>query len=381
MVSSKNAGMKDKYIPAIVRSKRQLGWLACLLCLIILAIGAIKPAREASGQAMGLRRLLVAEASLPEEVLVNPFVCLKAGGTSGMADGIKLNDTYLQGVSLCLAGDQEAGLKALELAGKASGADIQYAAGMSVIDTLAGANMLREAGLSGRELVAVVQKLIAQPDVDRFPLIRLLAEKASDQTLTWSLWLQASSLLEAGGDGQAALDWINEGLTISPGEFQSSFLLRKGRIYQTRVEPKDYQSAIEFYSQAMEVDRWINPAEEATAHLYLAEIYKTQKDSYTSEQVLSEYQAALMVSPNNYSALLYIGHLYLNDIKDLDQAEAYYRRALDSNPQNPNAYLYLGDVYRERGDRQIAEYWYRQALVYKPDWKPAIDRLDALEGK
>jgi tetratricopeptide (TPR) repeat protein len=365
----------------ISRSLKPAGWLACLICVVILIIGGVKPTLQAFSQAVGVRQLMRFAGGLPEDMLANPFVCLREGETGGPVEGIGLSDYYLQAVGLCLTGDQGAGLNALEQAGKASGAVIQYAAGISAIDTLAGVSLLRNEGVRGRELVAVVQKLVSQPGVDPFPLIRLVAEKAPEQILTWSLWLQGSSLLEANGDWQAALDWIDEGLTKAPGNVRSSLLLRMGRIYQTRVEPRDYQSASQYYRQAIQVDAWIYPIEEGSAHLYLGEIYRNMKDMYSPEQALGEFNAVLRILPGNYSALLDIGHLYLNDLKDLSAAEYYYKQALASNDQSPYAYLYLGDVFRERGDIQAASEWYQQALEHQPGWQAVLNRIKDMEGK
>ena len=356
-------------------------WMMCLVCGLVLVVGGIGPALEAFGQAMGVRELLQAEASLPEDALANPFVCLRDVGTGASMGGIRLDDRYLQAVSLCAAGEQEDGLKMLKLAGENSGADIQYAAVIMTTDTLAGASLLRESGLEGRELAVVAQKLVSQSGVDPLPLIRLVAENARDDSQTWTLWLQGSSQLEAKGDWQAALDWIDEGLAIAPKNVQSSLLLRKGRIYQTRVDPRDYISAVKYFQQAIINDEWIYPTDEGAAHLYLGEVYRTLKDEYNPRQALAEFIATLNILPGNYSALLDMGHLYFNDLKDLSQAETYYRQALESNSKSPYAYLYLGDVFRERGDTQAAKDWYQQALALQPKWQAALDRIKNLEGK
>jgi tetratricopeptide (TPR) repeat protein len=109
-------------------------------------------------------------------------------------------------------------------------------------------------------------------------------------------------------------------------------------------------------------------------------VYRVLKEEYGAEMAMAEFQKALDRQVDNYSALLDMGLVYLSDLKDTDQAEAYFRQALTANDQSPYAYLYIGDVYRERGDKGSAIEWYQQALEHKPDWQTAVDRLKAIEG-
>lgn len=353
------------------------------MLVLALTFGGLGPARDALRQALGVRGVLQAGAGIPIDEANNPFVCLRKAGKSNLAKAavLDLNDGYLQGVALCLAGEQDTGLAALKEAGNQSYAQVQYAAALGAIDPQAGADTLAQVGLSGDNLAAIIQKLSAQPGIDLYPGLRYLAQQAYAQTETWTLWLEGSSRMEANNEWQAALDWLSEGLAIAPPEMRSSLHLRAGRIYQTKVDPVDYQAALASYNQALEEGGWIYPAEEAYVHIYRGEVYRNLKGEFTSELALEEFRTALKLQPGNYGALLSIGYVYLYDLKDMDQAEAYYRQAMAAKEQSVYAYYYIGEIYLERGDNGTAADWYRLALERLPNWKPAVDRLEALEGK
>jgi tetratricopeptide (TPR) repeat protein len=196
-----------------------------------------------------------------------------------------------------------------------------------------------------------------------------------------NLWLQGFSKLNGVDQWQAALNWLEDGSVIAPKEVRSSLHMRIGRLYQTQSDIQDYPLALEYFNQALEGDSWIYPYDEASTHMFRGEVYRSLKDEFTAEQALAEFRYALELQPESYWALLNIGHVYLYELMDVDQAEIYYQQALSANEQIPNVYLYLGDVYRERGDNAAAAAWYRQALERQPDWQAALDRLASVEEK
>jgi len=363
--------------------------MACLILAGVIALGGWRAGgdnlsdAEAFRQAMGVRGLLQAGAGLPNEELANPFVCLREGGNTELAlEALtNLSDEYLLGVGLCMAGESEAGMAALKEADGHANAEVQYAAGLSAVDPQAGVEALARMDLADDELVAVLQKLSTQADVEPYPALRLLAQVANDQPMTWWLWLQGSSRLEAADEWQVAVEWLEEGLAMAPAEVQGSLHMREGRIWQTQADPRDYQAALAAYNQAIEKGGWLSPSDEANIHIYRGEVYRSLKDEFNPAQAIEEFQRALELQPGSYWALLNIGHVYLYDLKEMDQAETHYRQAMATNEKNPNAYFYIGEVYRVRGDKESAAEWYRMALERQPDWQPALDRLKGLEGK
>jgi tetratricopeptide (TPR) repeat protein len=360
---------------------RRIGWAVCLVLVVALVVGGMRPGIEATRQAIGVRGLLQAGASYTLDEPNNPFVCLREARNSTQAqnDLQNISDGYLTGVGLCMAGEKKAGIEALSGAGEKASAGVQYAAAISETDAQAGADAMAGLGLSNDNLAMVIQKLIARSDINPFPGLRLLAQHAKDQPETWAAWLEGSRKLGTNNEWRAALDWLKEGLAIAPREVSSSLYLQEGRIYQSQIVPWDYQSALAAYNQAIQEGGWIYPGEEATAHLLKGDVYRTLKDEYGPDMAFAEYQKSLDLQPDNYWALVDIGHLYLNDLKNLDKAEAYYRQALAADDKSPYAYFYIGEVYRERGDKKTAEEWYRQALEHEPNWQAPLDRLKELE--
>jgi tetratricopeptide (TPR) repeat protein len=350
---------------------------------MVLAFGGLRPGWEVLRQALGVRGLLQAGAGLSSEELANPFVCLRAAGNTTLAQKALLNvsDGYMQGVGLCLAGEDEAGLTALKEAGWQSNAEVQYTVGSNEVDPQARVNAVAELELDNNELIAVMQKLSTQPDVEPYPALRFLAQLAPSQPETWRLWLQGSSRLEQANKWQAALDWLSEGMVIAPTVVRSSLDQRVGWIYQTQSEPRDYQTALVFYNRALDEGGWLYPDDEVITHIHRGEIYRALSDVFSPNIALEEFNTALMLQPGNYWALLDIGHVYLYDLNDLDQAETYYRQALAADEQTAYTYFYIGEVYRARGDNGSAVDWYQQALERQPDWQPAMDRVKELEGK
>jgi len=375
--------------PAFSQRIRRTGWVACLILAGVLALGGWRAGgdnlsdAEAFRQAMGVRGLLRAGAGLSSEELTNPFVCLREGGNSDLAlEALtNLSDEYLLGVGLCMAGKGEAGMAALKEADGHANAEVQYAAGLSAVDPQAGVDTLAGADLADDELVVVLQKMSTQVDVEPYPALRVLAQKANDQPVTWRLWLQGSSRLEAADEWQVAVEWLEEGLAMAPDEVRGSLYARVGRIWQTQADPRDYQAALAAYNQAIEKGGWLSPSDEANIHIYRGEVYRSLKDEFNPAQAIEEFQRALELQPGSYWALLSIGHVYLYDLKEMDQAETHYRQAMATNEKNPYSYFYIGDVYRARGDNETAAEWYRLALERQPDWQPALDRLKGLEGK
>ena len=232
---------------------RRIGWVGCLILISVLTIAGVKPEMAAFRQAMGVRGLLQASVGLSNDELANPFVCLREAGNSAQVQAAleNISDGYLRGVGLCLAGEGEAGMAALREAGGQSNAEVQYAAGLSTKDSQARVDALVRLDLTNDELIGALQTLSIQPGIQPYPALRALAKQANTQPLTWRLWLDRSSRLEAINDWLAALDWIEEGVSIAPPEVRSSLYLRAGRIDQTQTVPRDYPAALAAYNQAI----------------------------------------------------------------------------------------------------------------------------------
>ncbi len=358
---------------------RQAGWTACLVLMLVLAIGGLRPGIETIRQAIGVRGLLQAGAEISNDN--NPFICLRIAGNSAEAQTSLQNieDAYLRGVGLCMAGELEAGLEELNIAGSHSNADVQYATGRSIDDAQTRVDRIVKLGLGDRELVAVMRNLSNQAGIEPYPALRILAQKANGQPGTWYLWIEGATRLEANSDWQGALNWITEGLEIAPPEVQSSLYLRAGQVHAGLSNTDEYHTALMVYNKALEMVSWIYPDDKITALLARGRIYRNLQEEYGIKLALQDFNSVLKIQPNNYWAAFEIGHIYLYDLMDTQRAESYYRQALEDNPEYPYAYFYLGEVYRTRGENETAANWYRQALERQPDWQAAIDSLKAVE--
>jgi tetratricopeptide (TPR) repeat protein len=363
------------------RRLRRAGWTACLVLVVVLLLGAVKPGVESVRQAMGVRGLEQAGAEIHIDEPNNPFICWRKAGNSKLAEAslVNLIDDYLRGVGLCIAGDYQAGLEAFGKAGRDSNADVHTAIGLISLDAQTRVDDVVKLGFSKNELVRVMQNLSTQPGIEPYPALRSLRQIANTDRATWTLWLQGSSQLEAKKEWQAALNWIDEGVAIAPPEVLSNLYMRAGQIHGMLSNMEDYHTTLTYYNQALETGGWINPDDEATALLLRGRLYRDLKEEYGLEPALQDFSSILKLQPSNYWALLEIGHTYLNDLKDLDKAESYYRQALAANEDYPYAYFYLGEVYRMRGEDTTAADWYRLTLKRQPDWQAAIDFLKTFE--
>lgn len=89
----------------------------------------------------------------------------------------------------------------------------------------------------------------------------------------------------------------------------------------------------------------LSPAD-AEAHFYLANIYADLKDSLLAEK---EIKQALGLKPDFHEALNFLGYLYVEENRNLDQAEIMIKRALQMEP-NSGAYTdSLGWLYFKQG--------------------------------
>ncbi len=359
---------------------RRVGWVACLVLASGLVFSNSGAIASAINQARSVRALLSAGEEVTAQELANPFVCLRDATHSSQATAAmkSISDPYLRGVSLCMAGETESGLAVLQQAG--SNGRLQVAAGLGVTDAQAGLAALQELGLSDSELGSILLKLIDTQEIDPYALTRQLARVAGTQPATWVRWLQLYSDLNKAGKWQEGLAWLAEGLLDAPQNVRSSLMIRVGSIYQYKLDPRDPLAALDYYNQALEIDGWLYPSDEAAAHQYRGEVYRTLKDRYSMQQALQEFERALQILPGSYWALLDLGDVYLKEGNDIDQAEAYYRQAISSDDQSPYAYYYLGGLYQKRGDSQSAAEWYRKALEKQPGFQPALDRLSELSS-
>ena len=69
------------------------------------------------------------------------------------------------------------------------------------------------------------------------------------------------------------------------------------------------------------------------------------------------------------------------DLGQFETAEGHLRRALELRPEWPPALVVLADVVAIKGDLPAGEAILRSVLAERPDFGPALQRLQALEAR
>jgi tetratricopeptide (TPR) repeat protein len=150
----------------------------------------------------------------------------------------------------------------------------------------------------------------------------------------------------------------------------------------------------------------------ALGQFWLGRVYFYRKDK---EQAEKAFKKVLEKEPDNYHAMAMLGKMYSFDKDKLEQAQTYLQKALAESPENLEAHFDLARIYAMQGERNKAlrefgflfskerdffiyhfelgrmlEAWdekgkaieqYKRALVLNPNFKPAEESIQRLEGK
>lgn len=174
---------------------------------------------------------------------------------------------------------------------------------------------------------------------------------------------------------------------------------------------EDYERAVRYYRQSADALLQAGQADTAAeALLMLAHTYETADQP---DQVEPTLQEAMRANPNNALVLNYLGYVWLDARKNINEAFDLVARAYAMAPNDPNimdsmalgyyvkqdyvqalplaeratdelpfssvAYAHLGDIYAALGRNREARYQYRKALDLAADITPALRR--ELESK
>ena len=369
-----------------------LAVLAFVMAFALLGNSAVKKLETN----LAMRKIIIAAVHLPAAELSIPVPCMRpplAGDFDRALVVEELSNLHinprLQATLLCLLGDQAGAVAAYDRA--AAGGDSWPALQAYYLHTRSGemvaaGRSLDEVSLSSNDLSrfywAVVQ---FDQQVDLLPLARKDVEGEPANENAWRIWLDVGARQMRVKDYLKALDVYNEALStqdrLGLQVGRSSFALNIGRIYQSYLEPRQVETALSYYDQALAIDSFIYLSDQAAAYLYRGEVYRVLRPKFTNSQVIAEFQHVLEIDPNNYWARLDLANVYLYDLKDPDRAEAYIRQAMALLPENPNAYLYLGDLYKQKGNLAQAAVAYQQALDHQPGLQSALARLAAVKAK
>lgn len=130
---------------------------------------------------------------------------------------------------------------------------------------------------------------------------------------------------------------------------------------------------IEYYNNALR----LNP--KSTEVVYL--VGKFYQDTKRIPQAIDAYNKLLTMNKADQHALYNLGVIQYVFLKDLPKAKEYFTKAIDADAQYAEAYLARGICYNDEKNYSEAEADYRSALQYRPNFEPAVERLNALTGK
>jgi tetratricopeptide (TPR) repeat protein len=221
--------------------------------------------------------------------------------------------------------------------------------------------------------------------IDLLPVARRTAELYPNDPDSWVMWLDAARAHERESNWQRALEGyleavaLQEALGVKIG--RGTFEVGAGRIYQSRLDPRDLHSALRYYDRAVAGMDFLSQASKSAVYLYRGEVYQALIPAYSAQQALDEFERSLALDPQSYPAIRSIAIIYLREIKNYPLAHEYIDMAIGMNPEAAENYVLRGDIYRQQGSLAAAASAYQDAIARRPDWQVAVDRLAAVQAE
>ena len=133
-------------------------------------------------------------------------------------------------------------------------------------------------------------------------------------------------------------------------------LYLQGLYYRNRLGGEDLKKAIEFFTQALEVDPNYALAHEGLASTYTVMEFNAVVSPGTVAP-LAEFHAtkALELDDSLAGAYIALGAVKTMNNYDLQTRENYYKQALLKNPNHRTAHLWLSNIYTVQGKFEEAE--------------------------
>ena len=130
---------------------------------------------------------------------------------------------------------------------------------------------------------------------------------------------------------------------------------------------------VEYFNNALR----IKP--QSTETIYF--VGKFYQDTKRIPQAVDAYNKLLSIDKKDKHALYNLGAIYFTFLKDVDKAKGYFTRAIDADADYAEAYLARGICFEELKNKADAEADYKMAVQLKPNFEPAIEKLNTLLGK
>jgi len=121
-------------------------------------------------------------------------------------------------------------------------------------------------------------------------------------------------------------------------------------------ELKNFEKSVEMYDSAITL--------EPNVDFYIAK-GTSLTDMGQLQEALQAYNQAYALAPDDIVLLYDFGYTYFR-MKEYDKAEEYLMHAVRKGSKDEYVYLYLAKIYDQRGDKDLACQFYRQALRLQP---------------
>jgi tetratricopeptide (TPR) repeat protein/uncharacterized caspase-like protein len=155
-----------------------------------------------------------------------------------------------------------------------------------------------------------------------------------------------------------ALDELNKALAIRPTYSRAQDLM--GTVYHRNLSR--HEEARKAFQSAIASD-----AKAAEPHYHLGMLMLEDVKKKSSDAVLSEFQAAMNLSPSTSLYHTRVGQILSDYYKKFKEAEAEYRKAIDLNIADSEAHYRLGMLMIEKfNQRQAGEKELRTAFEQNP---------------
>ena len=145
--------------------------------------------------------------------------------------------------------------------------------------------------------------------------------------------------------------------------------METGRLFAA----KKSNLCIEYFNNALRIDP------KSTEAIYF--VAKFYQDTKRIPLAIDAYNKLVSVDKKNQYALYNLGAINYSYLKDVEKAKNYFSQAIDVNPEYADAYLARGICFEDLKNKTDAEADYRMAVQYKPNFDPAISRLNNLLAK
>lgn len=187
-----------------------------------------------------------------------------------------------------------------------------------------------------------------------------------DQTIALGYFMKGMCYKEA-GDSTLALSSFQTACE-QDDKYYDAFV-ETGRLLATKKNPL----CIEYFNNALR----IKPQSTETIY-FVAKFYQ---DTKRIPQAIDAYNKLLTIDKKDKHALYNLGVINYVYLKDIEKAKGYFTQAIDADGDYAEAYLARGICFEDLKNKPDAEADYKMAVQVKPNFEPAIEKLNTLLGK